>query len=245
MNLCLCLILSLNFFSRVRGWDPRLYPYDPRIHVLGNHGILGKLHANMAPCITKAIDKIAYDGYDVRDNVKKYINAKYGILDSILLKKNHYPSVLDICCGAGLSTPKFHNCMGIDTSHEMISVAQRLNENNLQELIPSFMVMNAEDNHDYFKKKCIEFDVCTCFFGFHEMPRFARRKILDHQESNIKSCMIVVDICPEYVPSESMLMGEPYVKDYLKYVREDLRDYTELVLIPGHVHMWHKELDNK
>lgn len=242
MNLWLRLILSLNCILSASGWDSKLYPYDPRIHVLGNHGLLGKLHATMAPCITKAIDKIAYNGYDVRQNVQKYVHTKYGYLDNSSPNTIHHPSVLDICCGTGLSTPKFNNCMGIDTSHEMIKVAERNYNDYSFQFSPSFLVMNAEDCHDYFDKVHIEFDVCTCFFGFHEMPRFARRKIIEHQQSKIKSSIIIVDICPEYIPSTSMLMGEPYITDYLKHIREDLCQYTELVLIPGHVHMWYQDL---
>ena len=42
-----------------------------------------------------------------------------------------------------------------------------------------------------------------------------------------------------------MLAGEPYLQDYLKNIREDLKDFKEEVIVPGHVHMWTKTTSEK
>lgn len=41
-------------------WDPRLYPYDPRIHNFGNHGTLGSVHSLIAPLFTLYTDTTIY-----------------------------------------------------------------------------------------------------------------------------------------------------------------------------------------
>ena len=46
------------------------YWFDKRIHTLGNHGFLGALHAALAPISTKLIDMAAYDGIDIRKEVR-------------------------------------------------------------------------------------------------------------------------------------------------------------------------------
>ena len=46
------------------------YWFDKRIHTLGNHGFWGAVHAAMAPISTKVIDMAAYDGIDIRREVR-------------------------------------------------------------------------------------------------------------------------------------------------------------------------------
>ena len=49
--------------------SPKEYWFDSRIHTLGNTGFTGALHAAVAPLSTIIIDKIAYDGVNVREMV--------------------------------------------------------------------------------------------------------------------------------------------------------------------------------
>ena len=79
-------------------FPPKAYPFDPRIHSLGNTGFRGKLHAKMAPFFTKAIDVIAYGGVDVRtQEVKRYENK----------------TILDFGCGTGFSTSDTAGSLGL------------------------------------------------------------------------------------------------------------------------------------
>ena len=48
------------------------YWFDKRIHTLGNHGFWGAVHAAMAPISTKVIDMAAYDGIDIRREVRSF-----------------------------------------------------------------------------------------------------------------------------------------------------------------------------
>ena len=68
-------------------------PYwrDPRIHNLGNVGAGGGLHAARAPLATRVIDRVAYDGRDVRQEA----------LDARVPRT---ATVVDLCCGVGTST---------------------------------------------------------------------------------------------------------------------------------------------
>ena len=49
--------------------DSNEYWFHDDIHTLGNTGILGGLHAAMAPISTKMIDFLAYNGTNVREIV--------------------------------------------------------------------------------------------------------------------------------------------------------------------------------
>ena len=65
------------------------------IHTLGNTGVGGSLHANVAPLATKIIDTYAYKGKDVRSMVSK---------DLRFMIKQPGVRIVDLCCGVGIST---------------------------------------------------------------------------------------------------------------------------------------------
>ena len=51
---------KIGYPDRTPYFSPR-YWEDPRIHTLGNSGVLGALHAGMAPLFTGMIDVLAHD----------------------------------------------------------------------------------------------------------------------------------------------------------------------------------------
>lgn len=195
------------------------YYYNPKIHSLGNIGIGGKLHANLAYTSTKIIDNIRYNGR----NIRKEIFQPY-------LHENK--NILDLCCGVGLSTPPGQ--IGIDTSYEMINIAKknekRANKNT------HFCFGNAET---FRPKKSI--DIVTCMFAFHEIPNYAHIRIIHNALIIAKEEFIIVDIAPNYKnknPPEIMLKGEPYLINYLNTIEDILYDFEEIIYIPNHVHIW-------
>lgn len=199
----------------VHAWNPELYAYHPQIHMFGNHGIQGKLHAELSPFVTKLIDEKTY-GIDIRKEIKK----EY--------EENN--SVLDLCCGTGFSTPE-HNTdyfhLGIDISKEMIDKANHIWTNR------NYQVGNAETFYTPHP-----FDIVTIFFAFHEIPQPYRLNIIENAKKNARKKVMVVDICPDYKPSYMMLMGEPYINEYLKNIDEDLKDFEKETIIKGHVVKW-------
>jgi hypothetical protein len=50
------------------------YWFDQRIHNLGNIGVTGALHAAIAALATNVIDKVAYGGMDIRQEVSNHNN---------------------------------------------------------------------------------------------------------------------------------------------------------------------------
>jgi hypothetical protein len=52
---------------------PQEYWFDNRIHVFGNHGFWGAVHAAVAPLSTHLIDVAAYNGEDIRQRVRVFI----------------------------------------------------------------------------------------------------------------------------------------------------------------------------
>lgn len=191
------------------------YPFDNRIHNLGNVGFGGIIHANIAPYITKFIDKNAYNGRNIREEVNNYLITKY-----------HTPKVLDLCCGVGFSTLNY----GIDTSPQFIKKARELYPNK------KFEIANAENY-----KPTIQFDVVTCMFSFHEMPEDAHNLIIKNSLNIAKKEIIIIDISTNYKPSKIMLLGEPYVKKYQNSINDTMKKYNFIkkTYIKNHVDFWH------
>ena len=71
-------------------------------------------------------------------------------------------------------------------------------------------------------------------------------KVIDNCIRVTDEKVVIIDIDPAYTPSESMLSGEPYVLDYLKYMERDMKLYggIKTTIISGHVARWdfHKTL---
>ena len=207
-------MLSLLKYSCGLIMPPKLYPFDPRIHNLGNIGFRGKIHAKIAPYFTKAIDLIAYGGVDVRkEELEKYTNK----------------TILDFGCGTGFSTSNNKGSLGIDTSKEMIDEAKKL-----------FPDKRFSGGHAEQFKTDEQFDIVTCMFLMHEVPSFCRKNIIENALSIANEQVVILDIAPVYKPSNIMLEGEPYLPDYLSNISTELSNqgFKENVVIKGHVHKW-------
>lgn len=216
--------------------SPRGAPYwfDERIHRFGNIGVGGWFHALVAPLVTNLIDRLSYDGVDVRKRAHALIRPG--------------STVLDLCCGTGFSTPA--GATGVDTSDCMLGMAKFVHSDC------TFVTGNAETYGEPFSK-----DVVTIMFAMHEMPRDARKRVLANAARIARHEVVVVDIDPVFklamdptfkqdfrsrVQSESFLSGEPYVLEYLKNIDADVKacarargwQSSDSAIMPGHVRMW-------
>ena len=203
------------------------YQFDPRIHNFGNVGVGGLFHSFMARPFTKLIDLAAYDGRNIRVDIIKN------------LKIENPEFVADFCSGTGTSTEALRKCFkdavvtGVDTSREMLRVAKIFTENI------NYIEANAETVELETKQ-----DLITIIFALHEIPQEARIIILENIKKNLNENgkILIVDIDTSYIPSESMLSGEPYVQDYLKNIDTDVLKVfpksTKEIYIDGHVRIW-------
>mmetsp|Transcript_64449 Transcript_64449/g.76329 ORF Transcript_64449/g.76329 Transcript_64449/m.76329 type:complete len:414 (+) Transcript_64449:513-1754(+) len=90
------------------------------------------------------------------------------------------------------------------------------------------------------------FDLVTIMYGFHEAPYLGRYLMLREARRVLQDggTLALVDIVPEYMPSPSMLAGEPYVKEYQQNIHKqmkNIRGFKNLrfeAVIPGHVGVW-------
>ena len=67
-------------------------------------------------------------------------------------------------------------------------------------------------------------------------------KIIELALQSAKERIIFVDFSPEYSMSQDESKDKPYLKNYLRQCREELRDFEEYVIIEGKVHIWIKNL---
>lgn len=197
--------------------------YNPVIHSFGNTGNLGKIHAKLAPYITKTIDKTAYSGRDVRYEISDLVSKR-------IEEKNETVLCLDFGCGVGISSTALDSSLknnlnnsqvyGIDTSNEMLSNKQ---DNN------SIIFVNSNVAKKPLRHLNGKVDAITVMFLLHECPRQAHYNILESAHELLKpdGIIAIADISETYVPSIGMLLGEPYVLDYQETFRHTLNDVLQ------------------
>ena len=180
------------------------YWANPRIHNLGNNNVF---HSMMARPITKLIDKIAYDGCDVRGEV----HANYTLTND---------SVIDFCCGVGISTP--NGATGVDMSMTMLQEA-RCDERGC-----TFVHGNAEN---YGRTN--SFDVSMVNFALHEMPLYARTRVMRNAIRVAKKRVIFCDIADDYRGSPLMLSGEPYLANFQQTIVNEYLSLNRVSYVQG------------
>lgn len=197
------------------------YWFDSRIHSLGNVGILGGLHAAVAPMSTLLIDNVAYNGRNMRFQVAEE-------LSNMVRASN--ARVVDLCCGVGMSTralrgafPDAQSVIGVDTSPHMVGMAKFLS-NHLSFVQPvanlfrkklltwdtTFERCNAEST----SLPSGSFDLVTVMYAMHEAPKQGRERIIAEARRLLSpgGTLAILDITADYTPSPAMLAGEPYGK---------------------------------
>lgn len=221
------------------------------------------LHAAVAPAATRLIDELAYDGIDVRSKVAQ---------DLYKMVNRTKTYVLDLCCGVGMSTrclaSSFRDAeyiCGIDTSPEMISMARYISKlKSILESTKKLFLKNddgltsyctyAVGNSERVNAPKSKFDLVTIFYAFHEIPYSARSRIIRESRRLLKpgGKLAIIDICPtNYVPSPSMLAGEPYILEYQKNIERQLERFQgfqskeKTEIIHGHVVMWTMTRNNR
>jgi len=149
------------------------YWNNKKIHTLGNTGTLGGLHAAMGPISTILIDKLAFNGINVRTKVSKTLydlvtKGEKNMHKENINDNNHDIHVLDMCCGVGMSTralqsafynhngndekktttnPRTAIIHGIDTSPEMIEFARFMTKHD-KDLSKVLQEKNVKNIHD-------------------------------------------------------------------------------------------------
>ena len=194
-----------------------VYHRNRRMHNVGNHGIGGFFHALMAPLATYLITQSAYAGWEPRKWMREQTLADGD-------------KVVDLGCGVGFSTAS----LGVDVSHQMISMA-RIYHRNFDFVQGDIETWGETD----------AYDAASICFVTHEMPSFARRATVCNA-LRIARVVRVMDICPDYDPSPAMLSGEPYILDYKATMEADMqfvssttrRPVTRSTLVDAHVVVW-------
>lgn len=207
-------------------------------------GLSGAFHALVAPLATKIIDRAAYSDVDIRTELSKYLR--------VVVNKSH-ARVLDMCSGVGISTRALQDAFsdaeivcGVDTSPEMIYMARALTR--LEYAVNKFsanmraswnravhgtskldrrnpVAQFARVNAERTNLPAQSFDLVTIMYAFHEAPKYGRYLMLREVRRLLKhgGTLAVLDISPEYTPSDTMLAGEPYVLEYQKNIMKQMQ----------------------
>jgi len=110
------------YSSNIEGHKNRIQPqatdywFDRKIHTLGNTGLGGGLHAAIAPVSTRVIDRMAYDGVNVRQLVSRKLYEfftkvvhtclTYAAELVCLLERSRQPFVMQRKSSASIHPPK-------------------------------------------------------------------------------------------------------------------------------------------
>ena len=249
------------------------YWFNNKIHTFGNTGFFGALHAAMAPLATKLIDNVAYDGLDARMQIAKKIcesikKEEARILDLCCGVGMSTRALQKACPDAeaviGVDTsPEMIAMARFMTSHieEMGQVKQKAlkvlrpvlpylanTQHYVEDMLQraktatSYVISNSQ--RTLFPDK--SFDLVTVMYAFHEAPKRGRYLMLREARRLLANGgrLAIVDICPTYKPSPSMLAGEPYVLEYQKNIMHQIQNMKGFrlneyqTIIPGHVVMW-------
>jgi ubiquinone/menaquinone biosynthesis C-methylase UbiE len=105
-----------------------------------------------------------------------------------------------------------------------------------------FALSNPQDT----KLPAKSFDLVTIMWAFHEAPQWGRDKIIKEARRLLSpgGTLAVIDIATDYVPSKSMLMGEPFVKEYQQHIHQQLAQFKGfrrlkyVDVVPRHLGMW-------
>jgi ubiquinone/menaquinone biosynthesis C-methylase UbiE len=90
------------------------------------------------------------------------------------------------------------------------------------------------------------FDLVTVMWAFHEAPLQGRAKILKEARRLLSpgGVLAIVDISTDYIPSKTMLAGEPYVQEYQQNIHRQLQQIQGFKkpqyrsIVENHLCMW-------
>ena len=228
----------------------RAAPFHPRIHLFGNTGPSGYVHARLAEAATRLIDRVAYSGRDVRRDVAASLAAEAA---ERARAAGHAgaPHVLDVGCGIGTLTLRLAeqglSVVGMDTSAEMLSVARERLRTHEADGRASLVRADGMDAAETMRGAPVHAAVAS--FVMHELPAEAHEGIvrsLAEATRATRGSVWVVDIHPAYEPSAPMLWGEPFLLAYLascdavfaRVAEEVGMSCDAEVLVDGHVKVW-------
>jgi ubiquinone/menaquinone biosynthesis C-methylase UbiE len=169
--------------------------------------------------------------------------------------------------------PDAESIWGIDTSPQMLAMANFITK-HMDDVKPLFGQVLGNMSHTYrvmknkgyrLRKRTMHkvihfargnaedtalpansFDLVTIMYAFHECPERGRDRILQEAKRLLSpgGLLAVIDIATDYVPSEQMLKGEPYVQEYQKNINTQLVQLsgfdpaTYQTIVPHHLGMW-------
>ena len=152
------------------------------------------------------------------DNTPAYINIRKLVID--LQGKNK--RILDIGCGIDDSTSNGKGCLGIDNNRDVIHTTIKKHPDKAFKLgvITSW---KPEENYD----------ITTSMFYLHNLNASKRKQIICADER-----VVILDVSPDYQPSERMIEENKYLIDFLVNSRKEMADFTEHTIIQDNISMW-------
>ena len=143
--------------------------------------------------------------------------------------------IIDLCCGKRVYTPIVFNTMDIQSCPEMLVVAR--------DIKPVSKIKHGQAAR-WGKKDCC--DVSTIYFALHECSRTDRARVIANAMRIARKGVIVVGVASTFKPENTMLMGDPFLLDYLATIDGDMRDlgFRRIVIYKDRVSSWHLQFSS-
>jgi SAM-dependent methyltransferase len=178
----------------------------------------------------------AWDSWEFMSQIKPvsnqnaYINIRKFVID--LQGKNK--RILDIGCGNGDSTSNGKGCLGIDNNRDAIDAAIKKHPDKSFKLgvITSW---KPEENYD----------ITTSMFYLHKLNASKRKQIISVAKRCADERVVILDVSPDFQPSERMIEENPYLIDFLVNSRKEMADFTEHTMIQDNISMWTFDKNDK
>tara|TARA_Y100001935_G_scaffold124454_1_gene103336 strand:+ start:724 stop:1311 length:588 start_codon:yes stop_codon:yes gene_type:complete len=151
----------------------------------------------------------------------------YKVRELVIHAQGKNKTILDVGCGNGFSTSSSQGSVGIDADKQKIRKARKLfpDKTFKRGVLSS---LNPDE----------KFDVVTSMFYFHKIPQFLRKIIICNAIQIANERVVIMDISPEYNVPPEMFHKNPFLPDYLKNCRSDLKDFKETIIEDGVLNMW-------
>jgi trans-aconitate methyltransferase len=158
---------------------------------------------------------------------KNTSNICYDIRKFVIDLQGKNKKILDIGCGIGDSTSCGEGSLGIDNKREAIEAAT-LKYPDKRFKLGVIASWNPPE----------KYDITTTMFYLHKLDSYKRKQIIHVAKKCAQERVVILDVSPDYTPTEIMIKKKPHLLDFIAESRKELADFTEHTMVEKNISMW-------